>query len=158
MFLNSAFENSIFYATGFSLAAKRALTDSRGFYSLNLLDKKINRFCYNIMESLSATYTFHSVCVLINKSLEIYTWQKVIAASIIAMPVLTRGIAHFYSKKPLDALDTLDVKIGQWINIANIVTSVALLVVFRKLIDLSTLACCSIGISGNIALSYFLSK
>lgn len=43
-----------------------------------------------------------------------------------AISVVTRGIAYFGSKQPLDGADQLDILVSKWLGIANFVANCAL--------------------------------
>lgn len=95
---------------------------------MDRINNKIHRFAYNFLSSCSAAIMFRAGCLMRSQTIGLaYTWQKVVLASIIAIPFITRLIAYCYSKDPLDKTDRLDRSIGCWLNIANTIAAIPLL-------------------------------
>jgi hypothetical protein len=113
-----------------SLIAKTGVLQSGGYGSL--INDKVGRLAYNLVEAGSLAISLASFSSLTNSALlKTHAWRQIIIASIIAAPIVTRAIAYFGSKKPLDNADRLDIFIGQIFSLANIVNSCAVLVILK---------------------------
>jgi hypothetical protein len=116
-----------------------------------LLNDKAGRLSYNLTEAVSLAMTFATFSSLINSaSLKTHAWRQIVIASIIATPIVTRAVAYFGSKTPLDNADLLDLYIGRIFNVANIVSSCAMLVILAPNIGTGAVVGVGILISANI--------
>lgn len=140
-----------------SCLSKTSLMREGGY--LSIVNDKIGRFMYNFFETLSAAMTFGIACSMTSQTIRLaHTWQKVVLASILATPVITRGIAYFYSKQSFDKTDLLDLYLGQLINLANIVSSAVLLIIIRPSVSAGESIFGALFLGINIGATYYLNS
>lgn len=144
-------------AMALSASTKATVIRFGGYASF--IHNKVDRFMYNFFESMVAAMVFESACLLKGQTIALaHTWQKIVCASIIATPFITRGIAYFFSNYSLDKADRADIYLGQIWNAVNIITSVVLLIIMRPSLLKRQVIVGGLLIGTNIVSTYYLNR
>lgn len=112
---------------------------------------KLNRLAYNLFEASTAALMFSIACSMKSQTYGVaHTWQKIVIGAIMATPMITRAIAYFCSKQKLDKADRVDAAVGPLMSLANVVSSLALMLILRPSIATCSFVCGILAVSVNI--------